>query len=101
MQPARLADPDARSPKDVARAEALGDDLDGVSGISLDKGTELDALAATSTDTQALSCSSQECYSGVADKLSPAVRRVPELTRRSSIKINKRVLLLDAGHPVR
>lgn len=31
--------------QDVARAEALGDDLDRVAGTSLDKGAELDALA--------------------------------------------------------
>ncbi|AGG89273.1 hypothetical protein [Rhodanobacter denitrificans] len=30
----------------LARAEALGDDLDEVAGTSLDKGVELDALAA-------------------------------------------------------
>jgi len=32
--------------QDVARAEALGDDIDRVSGTSLDRGIELDALAA-------------------------------------------------------
>lgn len=32
--------------RDVARAEALGDDIDRVPGTSLDKGVELDALAA-------------------------------------------------------
>lgn len=34
--------------RDVARAEALGNDIDRVAGTSLDKGVELDALAALS-----------------------------------------------------
>ena len=37
----------------VARAEALGDDLDRIVGTSLDKGTELDALAAMPTPERA------------------------------------------------
>jgi len=31
--------------RDAARGEALGDDLEAIAGISLDKGVELDALA--------------------------------------------------------
>ncbi|MGY0573250.1 hypothetical protein ACTGJ9_020910 [Bradyrhizobium sp. RDM12] len=39
--------------RDVARAEALGDDIDRVAGTSLDKGAELDALAAMPADDKA------------------------------------------------
>lgn len=35
--------------RDVARAEALGDDIRAVVGTSLDKGVELDALAKSGT----------------------------------------------------
>ncbi|MEY9131925.1 hypothetical protein ACVMII_000793 [Bradyrhizobium diazoefficiens] len=38
---------------DAARAKALGDDLDRVAGTSLDKGTELDALAKMSREERA------------------------------------------------
>ena len=56
--------------QDVARAEAIGDDIDRVAGTSLDKGVELDALAAMRRQPR---------------------RCVPNLTLPTSIQLNGRL----------
>jgi hypothetical protein len=68
---AKAGKPERTIQRDAARAKALGADLDRVAGTSLDRGTELDALACCRA-TAAL---------------------VPDLTFRGDIKLNPRFRL--------
>lgn len=69
----------------LARAEALGDDLDKVTGTSLDKGVELDALKAMTQEQRAPLIERAQAGEKVSARPAPAQQPVPAHTTKSLI----------------
>lgn len=69
----------------LARAEALGDDLDKVTGTSLDKGVELDALKAMTPEQRAPLIERAQAGEKVSARAAPAQRPAPAHTTTSLI----------------
>ncbi len=69
----------------LARAEALGDDLDKVTGTSLDKGVELDALKAMTPEQRAPLIERAQAGEKVSARAAPAQQPAPAHTTTSLI----------------
>lgn len=69
----------------LARAEALGDDLDKVTGTSLDKGVELDALKAMPPEQRAPLIERAQAGEKVSARAAPAQQPAPAHTTTSLI----------------
>ena len=69
----------------LARAEALGDDLDKVTGTSLDKGVELDALKAMTPEQRAPLIERAQAGEKVSARAAPAQHPAPAHTTTSLI----------------
>lgn len=69
----------------LARAEALGDDLDRVAGTSLDKGVELDALAKLPEEQRAPLIERAQAGEKVSARAAPAQQPAPAHTTTSLI----------------
>lgn len=69
----------------LARAEALGDDLDKVTGTSLDKGVELDALKAMTPEQRAQLIERAQAGEKVSARPAPAQQPAPAHTTKSLI----------------
>ena len=69
----------------LARAEALGDDLDKVTGTSLDKGVELDALKAMTPEQRAQLIERAQAGEKVSARPAPAQQTAPAHTTKSLI----------------
>ncbi len=67
----------------LARAEALGDDLDKVTGTSLDKGVELDALKAMTPEQRAPLIERAQAGEKVSARAAPALQPAPAHTTTS------------------
>lgn len=83
----------------VARAEALGDDLDKVTGTSLDKGVELDALKAMPPEQRAPlieRAQAGECVSA-RDTSKPAAHLTPSMRLQMALMHGVERMLESAG----
>jgi len=69
----------------LSRAEALGDDLDKVTGTSLDKGVELDALKAMTPEQRAPLIERAQAGEKVSARAAPAQQPAPTHTTTSLI----------------
>ena len=69
----------------LARAKALGDDLDKVTGTSLDKGVELDALKAMTPEQRAPLIERAQAGEKVSARAAPAQQPAPAHTTKSLI----------------
>lgn len=69
----------------LSRAEALGDDLDKVTGTSLDKGVELDALKAMTPEQRAPLIERAQAGEKVSSRQAPAQQPAPAHTTKSLI----------------
>lgn len=69
----------------LSRAEALGDDLDKVTGTSLDKGVELDALKAMTPEQRAPLIERAQAGEKVSARPAPAQQPAPAHTTKSLI----------------
>ena len=82
----------------IARAEALGDDINRVVGTSLDKGVELDALAKENGCTLTGSGYPDMYWGVLVDTLAGSLNKLTKITGSSSYNVEDYGIALAKGH---